>query len=624
MRKLFALIFVILLFAFSFTCFSAALSEKVEIAFKVGDSTLVINGEEKTVETPYVVGDGVTLVPVRVITEAFGAEVGWISSEKKVTLSYMNKKIELWIGNTDAAVDGNNKELLSAPELTNGVTMVPLRFISENFGADVKYDADTKQIYIIKDPEVVTKEGTYYYESENCGFSAHVPTDFYVGTDEKGFCEMITGIKYRDSLSTVIYSTSAVKNIEEIAKTDKELQMENVISDRVTVKSINKGTMNGIDVVYYQLVDDLRRELVTKAFFNHGSMSYLYLSFSNTLEYDVENGEEIDLNFDKYNITIPAEFQGRVLYRNTEILSSNDVESIAVRVFQKDGKADIKEYLEYNSIVVSSGEYAREFIENEIFEKSYTVMGNDITAYEYKTEGRGVVTRGVIFEIENIIVFVEFVTDFDDESVKYFVENLVFDFENIDAPEFENVDNYKEICDSSKKVVTSEITFKVPKNFDVTYSKDKMLVIAKDKESELVLMTFVNADSIENDDTVKSLVPTAYYGMVEKDVKKTTVSETMSETRNYLSSNLWSPAGDTRRTFSSGDLQSAGVDSTKFRKLKRGTTWSVLNIYQIRTNATVNTKRQKLHAFVFNYTTDNHDYNTMMKLASVIKSVKEA
>ena len=46
---------------FTISCFASTQPEKVEIVFKVGDSTLLINGEEKTVETPYVV-DSVSAV----------------------------------------------------------------------------------------------------------------------------------------------------------------------------------------------------------------------------------------------------------------------------------------------------------------------------------------------------------------------------------------------------------------------------------------------------------------------------------------------------------------------------------------------------------------------------------
>ena len=98
MKKRLFLSFLVISFVLVISCFGFAPSDFVEISFKVGDSTLNINGEDVTVETPYVVGEGVTLVPVRVITEAFGAEVDWDGNERKVTLTTDEKKIELWKG----------------------------------------------------------------------------------------------------------------------------------------------------------------------------------------------------------------------------------------------------------------------------------------------------------------------------------------------------------------------------------------------------------------------------------------------------------------------------------------------------------------------------------------------
>lgn len=126
--------------------------EKVEISFKVGDSTLMINGTPVTVETPYVVGAGTTLVPLRVITEAFGAKVTWVDATKEIILEYPDVNITLQIGNTNATVNSHTETLPEAPVLSpNGVTMVPLRFISETFGATVGYDNATAAITVVKE-----------------------------------------------------------------------------------------------------------------------------------------------------------------------------------------------------------------------------------------------------------------------------------------------------------------------------------------------------------------------------------------------------------------------------------------------------------------------------------------
>ncbi len=124
---------------------------RVEIHFRVGDNVLKINGAEVQVETPYVVGEGVTLVPLRVITEAFGATVGWEEATQTVTLDYPNVNIVLQIGNPIAEVNARQETLLAAPELPNSSTMVPLRFISETFGATVTYNEATAEISVVKE-----------------------------------------------------------------------------------------------------------------------------------------------------------------------------------------------------------------------------------------------------------------------------------------------------------------------------------------------------------------------------------------------------------------------------------------------------------------------------------------
>lgn len=127
-------------------------NDKVEIAFNVGDSILKINGIETEVETPYVTENNTTLVPLRVITEAFGAKVDWDGDTQKITLTYPAVNIELQIGNIVATVNDHTETLLESPALSeNGVTMVPLRFISETFGATVGYDNDTQAIRVTKE-----------------------------------------------------------------------------------------------------------------------------------------------------------------------------------------------------------------------------------------------------------------------------------------------------------------------------------------------------------------------------------------------------------------------------------------------------------------------------------------
>jgi len=150
MKKIIAMLFfVVLTFCMVSTVYADS-AEKIEISFKVGDEILKINGEDVKVQKPFVV-NGVTLVPLRVITEAFGSEVEWNGEEQSILLKYDSIEIKLVIGSKTAIVNGIETTMLEAPVLKDGVTMVPLRFITENFGADVTYIGETKEIVVVKE-----------------------------------------------------------------------------------------------------------------------------------------------------------------------------------------------------------------------------------------------------------------------------------------------------------------------------------------------------------------------------------------------------------------------------------------------------------------------------------------
>ena len=194
-------LFAIVMLLCSLTAYAGG--GKAEISFSVGDDTLMINGESVTVEKPYVVGDGVTLVPLRVITEAFGAKVNWIAESKSIEITYPDVDILLQIDNPVAEVNSKAENLLAAPELTDGgFTMVPLRFISETFGADVSYDDATRQITVVKETSenAATVEGAVnstYIGDSFYGWHMENPKDMYM--DYRCFDGTETSFTYDDN-----------------------------------------------------------------------------------------------------------------------------------------------------------------------------------------------------------------------------------------------------------------------------------------------------------------------------------------------------------------------------------------------------------------------------------------
>ena len=92
--------------------------------------------------------DSRTLVPLRAIAEALGATVGFEDTSKTVTLTRGATTVQLQIGNPKASVNGQPVTLDVPGIIMNGRTLVPVRFISEAFGAPVNWDDFSRTVSI--------------------------------------------------------------------------------------------------------------------------------------------------------------------------------------------------------------------------------------------------------------------------------------------------------------------------------------------------------------------------------------------------------------------------------------------------------------------------------------------
>jgi len=99
-------------------------------------------------QKPVINADNRTLVPIRFISEALGAEVEWIALTRTVKINYQGKTILLEIGLKQALVGTSVVTLDTKAELINNRTMVPLRFVSECLSAKVEWDSANRAVYI--------------------------------------------------------------------------------------------------------------------------------------------------------------------------------------------------------------------------------------------------------------------------------------------------------------------------------------------------------------------------------------------------------------------------------------------------------------------------------------------
>ena len=116
------------------------------VTFGASNITAKIDGSPINFDVAPVVESGTTLVPVKFIAQGLGGIV--TANGNNIKIQSADKTIELTIGSKSAKVNGQAKTLEVPAKTVNGRTMVPLRFISEAFGAKVDFNKSTNNIDI--------------------------------------------------------------------------------------------------------------------------------------------------------------------------------------------------------------------------------------------------------------------------------------------------------------------------------------------------------------------------------------------------------------------------------------------------------------------------------------------
>ncbi len=109
---------------------------------------IIVKGAKVKFDTPPVIKSGRTLIPVKALSEAFGAEVKWISAERKVVIKKDNTEIVLQLDNNKIYVNGVESTIDVPACSINGRTVVPIKFIVEKMGLLVIWDSDSQVVEI--------------------------------------------------------------------------------------------------------------------------------------------------------------------------------------------------------------------------------------------------------------------------------------------------------------------------------------------------------------------------------------------------------------------------------------------------------------------------------------------
>ena len=110
--------------------------------------SLQINGSEISAEVPPTVIDGRTMVPVRDIFEACGANVTWDPATKKITGSKGGKNVVMQVGSNKLYMNSSVATMDCTPVIIEGRTLAPARYVALGFGGTTQWDALNKVVVI--------------------------------------------------------------------------------------------------------------------------------------------------------------------------------------------------------------------------------------------------------------------------------------------------------------------------------------------------------------------------------------------------------------------------------------------------------------------------------------------
>lgn len=130
-----------------------------DIVLTVGSPYMETEGQlyeiDKGRDTAPIISGGRTLVPIRAVVEAMGGKVDWIGDSSTAVLVYGDTEVRLRPDDAVAYVNNVAYTLDTPPTIVNSRTMIPVRFVAERFGFVVEWLPEGSKIIIKPNVESV-------------------------------------------------------------------------------------------------------------------------------------------------------------------------------------------------------------------------------------------------------------------------------------------------------------------------------------------------------------------------------------------------------------------------------------------------------------------------------------
>lgn len=186
-----------------------------------------IDGQKmkKGIMPPIITPSQRTIVPVREFFESIGDRVEWDNKKKEVHIYHDEKELVIAIGQYIVQLDGVDIKMDETAKLVinktdhpnQSKTMVPLRFIMENFGYKVEWDGDNYMIHLTSEKPKATKlrEEPIVWKSDESITSVPIPQTDILTQDKK--VTNIIGIEEITKDKKLTYQIKADSGISKVS-----------------------------------------------------------------------------------------------------------------------------------------------------------------------------------------------------------------------------------------------------------------------------------------------------------------------------------------------------------------------------------------------------------------------
>ncbi len=128
----------------SFSLYGILKADKLtKISLTIGSLQTKVNENEITNDVAPTIINNRTMVPIRFISESMGAEVKWIGEERKATIELGERMLVLVPDQTITGFD-------TPATIVNDRILVPIRYIAEMLNSNVQWFPQTKEVYIVR------------------------------------------------------------------------------------------------------------------------------------------------------------------------------------------------------------------------------------------------------------------------------------------------------------------------------------------------------------------------------------------------------------------------------------------------------------------------------------------